>query len=85
MSAMSKEPTYVSVLDKYFSEVEKAAAFSERSGIHQVTLSQYRTGERDVKAEHCPLIERLTDSKVTCEQMRPDVEWGYLRGTKKAA
>ena len=35
----------------------------------------------NVPAEHCPAIERETGGAVTCEQLRPDVDWGYLRAT----
>ena len=34
--------------------------------------------DRRVPAEHCPLIERATGGAVTCEQLRPDVEWSVL-------
>ena len=27
-------------------------------------------------------IEKLTEGKVTCEELRPDVDWEYLRGSK---
>ncbi len=30
-------------------------------------------------AEYCPTIERLTKGVITCEQLRGDVEWDYLR------
>lgn len=30
-------------------------------------------------------IERETKGAVTCEDLRPDVDWQYLRGTQKAA
>lgn len=30
-------------------------------------------------------IEKATDRKVTCEEMRPDVDWGYLRSSAKPA
>lgn len=30
----------------------------------------------------CPEIERITDGKVTCEELRPDVNWGVLRNSK---
>ena len=33
----------------------------------------------------CINIERESIGAVTCEQLRPDVDWQYLRGTKKAA
>lgn len=40
---------------------------------------------RDLRApaEVCPLIERLT--QVLCEDLRPDVDWAYLRNTPSAA
>lgn len=34
---------------------------------------------RGVPAERCPTIERITERQVTCEEMRPDVEWHVLR------
>lgn len=40
--------------------------------------------ERGVPAERCPEIEQYTreiGSVVTCEELRPDVNWGVLRGT----
>lgn len=32
-----------------------------------------------VPAEYCPDIERITNGKVRCEHLRPDVNWGVLR------
>ena len=40
---------------------------------------------KQVPAERCPAIEQATNGAVTCEDLRPDVDWAYLRGTKKAA
>lgn len=37
-----------------------------------------------VPAEHCPTIEKVTDGCVRCESLRPDVDWGYLRGSVPA-
>lgn len=37
---------------------------------------------RSVPAERCPAIERATGGTVTCEELRPDVDWAYLRGTR---
>ena len=42
-------------------------------------VNQWLSGKRPVPAERCPSIERLTGGAVTCEQLRPDVEWSYLR------
>lgn len=40
-----------------------------------------------VPAEHCPAIERVTrerGSVVTCEELRPDVDWAVLRSAVAA-
>lgn len=31
----------------------------------------------------CINIERESGASVTCEDLRPDVDWGYLRGTER--
>ncbi|MCK6431877.1 MAG: helix-turn-helix domain-containing protein [Aquabacterium sp.] len=41
----------------------------------------FNTG-RQVPAEYCPAIERVTAGAVRCEDLRPDIEWGVLRSTK---
>ena len=42
-------------------------------------LQQWRKNR--VPAEYCPLIEQLTGGAVRCEQLRPDVNWGFIRAT----
>lgn len=41
----------------------------------------------NVPADYCPSIERVTGGLVRCEDLRPDVDWAYLRQTdcQKAA
>jgi DNA-binding transcriptional regulator YdaS (Cro superfamily) len=34
-----------------------------------------------IPAEHCPAIEQATGGQVRCEELRPDIPWGVLRGT----
>lgn len=34
-----------------------------------------------VPAEYCPAIEKATQGAVRCEDLRPDVDWAYLRST----
>lgn len=46
------------------------------------SVSQWISGRRQVPAERCPAIERATGGAVTCEELRPDVDWAYLRGTR---
>lgn len=40
-------------------------------------VSNWRT--RGVPTDMCPAIERATKGQVRCEDLRPDVDWGYLR------
>lgn len=43
--------------------------------------------DRKFPAEHCPLVEEATrnaGSPVTCEELRPDVQWAVLRDPAKA-
>lgn len=35
----------------------------------------------NVPADKCPAIERATAGAVRCEDLRPDVDWAYVRGT----
>ena len=49
------------------------------------TINQWVKGVRPVPAVHCPDIERLTKGEVRCEALCPDVDWSYIRGTKKKA
>lgn len=54
---------------------------AELIGAHPVLVSQWVNGVRRIPAERCPAIERATAGAVRCEDLRPDVDWGYLRGT----
>jgi DNA-binding transcriptional regulator YdaS (Cro superfamily) len=61
-----------------------AARMAEHFGVSDQTVSFWRKGERDGRpvrfpAEHCPAAERLTDRRVRCEELRPDIDWAYLR------
>ncbi|WP_343928672.1 helix-turn-helix domain-containing protein [Pigmentiphaga daeguensis] len=48
-------------------------------GVPQILISQWALEQRRVPAERCPTIERATDGAVRCEDLRPDVDWAYLR------
>jgi DNA-binding transcriptional regulator YdaS (Cro superfamily) len=50
-------------------------------GLSRMTVCLWSKPGRRVPAEYCPDIERLTG--VPCEELRPDVNWGYLRGTRR--
>jgi DNA-binding transcriptional regulator YdaS (Cro superfamily) len=65
------------------------AEMARALGITPAAVNQWCLGRREVPAERCPDIERLTRTAaaakfnqaliVTCEQIRPDVAWGVLR------
>jgi len=54
---------------------------AEALGISPVIVSQWKTGARQVPAERCPSIERATNGAVRCEELRPDVDWAFIRAT----
>lgn len=60
------------------SQVALAAALGVRQGHVWKWLN---TAVEGVPAKYCPSIERATGGAVRCEDLRPDVEWGVLRGT----
>lgn len=57
------------------------AALAAVIGRSPSMVNQMIKGVRPIPAEHCPLIERATRGAVRCEQLRPDVDWGFLRST----
>ncbi|MEB0311542.1 YdaS family helix-turn-helix protein [Pseudomonas sp. 10B1] len=46
-------------------------------------LKQVAYGNRRPSASLAINIERESSGSVTCEQMRPDVDWAYLRNTNQ--
>lgn len=42
----------------------------------------WRDGERRFPADYCPDIEVATAGEITCESLRPDVNWAAVRKTK---
>lgn len=52
-------------------------------GVDQSLISLWANGARPTPAERCLEIEKVTEGVVTCEELRPDVDWAYLRGTTR--
>lgn len=61
--------------------VGSRAAIARNLGITKGAVWQWEHGGR-VPAEYCPQIERMTDGAVRCEDLRPDVDWAYLRNSR---
>jgi DNA-binding transcriptional regulator YdaS (Cro superfamily) len=66
-------------LNEYLSETGRAAALAREICVHPVVVSQWKSGARPVPAERCPSIEKATGGIVRCEEMRPDIDWAYIR------
>jgi len=54
------------------------SALAALIGCSRGRVHQWHT--RGVPAKFCPLIEKVTQGEVRCEDLRPDVEWVVLRG-----
>ena len=59
----------------------RASLLAAALGVSPVLISQWGNKQRPVPAARCPDIERHTAGAVTCEELLPDVDWGYLRGS----
>lgn len=72
-------------LQEYFISQDRGAItrLAENLGIKQPIVSFWVNGQRQVPAERCPEIERITKGLVTCEELRPDVNWAVLRNSGK--
>lgn len=71
-------------LKTYLDERGGGLKLAQAIGVSSVIISQWKTGARQVPAERCPAIERATAGAVRCEDLRPDVDWAYLRATNCA-
>ena len=54
-------------------------------GISPVLVNQWSNEVRQVPAERCPDIEAATGGAVTCEELRPDVNWAVVRSAPVSA
>jgi DNA-binding transcriptional regulator YdaS (Cro superfamily) len=70
-------------LKKAISHLGSQVALAAALGVvPQAVHNWIRRG--NIPAEHCPKIERATHGAVRCEDLRPDMDWAYLRGTTDA-
>ncbi|MOA64862.1 hypothetical protein D3C78_1910520 [compost metagenome] len=67
---------YIKTLDK--TGLEHLAA---RCGTSVGQLKQVSYGHRRASAGLAVCIDRETKGKVTCEELRSDIDWGYVRGS----
>ena len=68
-------------LSDYLSVRGAQANLANALGVDTQLVWQWTSGVRRIPAERCVAIEELTHCQVRCEDLRPDVNWGVLRGT----
>ncbi|AIC09986.1 transcriptional regulator [Xylella fastidiosa] len=59
----------------------RASQLARMLSVSSTTVANWISGKKPIPPERCPAIERATVRAVTCEELRPDVDWEYLRGT----
>lgn len=59
--------------------VGSQAALASLLGVTPGAVSQWVTSGAPVN--RCIDIEKATDGRVRCEELRPDIDWAYLRAT----
>jgi DNA-binding transcriptional regulator YdaS (Cro superfamily) len=74
-----------SPLDEVLAIVGSLQALATHLGVTKGAVAQWKLPGRRIPAEYCPTIEKLVHGKVKCEAMRPDVDWGYVRGNSPVA
>jgi len=58
---------------------------SRSIGILRYQTVQQWVARGQIPPEYCPTIERLLDGAVRCEDLRPEIDWAYLRSTNVSA
>lgn len=56
--------------------LDGVAAVARRFGVTPWAVSKWRTR---MPAERCIEIEKALQGAIRCEELRPDIDWGYLR------
>lgn len=70
---------HAAVLGRAADLLGSSAAIARVCGVSKGAVWQWSLPGRRVPAEHCPTIEKATLGLVRCEELRPDVDWDYLR------
>ncbi len=74
--------TGMEALQAAISIFDSQVALAKAIGRSQQNVNNWLRRGR-VPADICPSIERVTEGRVTCEMLRADIDWSYLR-TKAA-
>jgi len=74
-----KEP-----LERAIAHVGTLRKFCDLLEVSRYTVTGWRNQKWVMPAHHCVKVEKITDGQVRCEELRPDVDWQYLRESEAA-
>jgi DNA-binding transcriptional regulator YdaS (Cro superfamily) len=60
-------------MDQVIDRLGGSSAVARIVGVKSPSVTEWR--RRGIPADRCPALERASEGKVTCEEMRPDVVW----------
>jgi DNA-binding transcriptional regulator YdaS (Cro superfamily) len=72
-------------LKRAIKELGSAKALATAINVKPATVSQWLTAVRPLPIERCFEIERATKGLVTCEALRPDIDWTRAAAPVKEA
>lgn len=75
----------VNPIERASAAVGSQAELARLLGVTPSAVSQWRLGVCQVPAERCLAIEQATGGAVRCEDLRPDIPWGVVRGQSAPA
>lgn len=78
MSPMDKLLTYINGL-----EPQEREAFAARCKTSLGYLRKAISTKQQLGEGLCIAIERESGRAVTCEELSPDTDWAYIRGTRR--
>lgn len=70
--------TAMNPTQRAISHIGSQALLAKTLGITQPCVSEWARGERPVPIDRCGAIERATEGFVTCDELRPDLEWSRI-------
>jgi DNA-binding transcriptional regulator YdaS (Cro superfamily) len=62
-------------------QLDQRRHLAGRCGIGDAYLYQILSGRKLASPELCIVIERESSGAIRCEDLRPDVDWAYIRAT----
>lgn len=66
-------PGNANAIEAAIGQFKSAAEFARAIGVSAPFVSQMRNGVKQIPAELCPRIERVTGGAVTMQMLRPDI------------